>query len=102
MAKLKYVMFECNGNMLPVLFPELLVHRDVAFGVEKAVAQSRYNPLMIGSISAGFVTVRLEGNQGVANNETLLVATAYGESESLGLKSEPEDSEIITKFLRNS
>jgi len=81
---LKYVMLEYN---IPILFHPVIEHRNMmelktGFGIE------------FGKItSAGFVQIFVGDDYGIA-------ATAYGESVSLGVKTNLDDSEIITTMLR--
>ena len=89
---MKYVMFECKspGKVtlhVPVLFPEALVHKDVAEMIENVKVQpegpfSRWW-MWPKPVSAGFI------------NEDGVV---HGYSESLNLKSHPDDMHIIKSY----
>lgn len=71
----KYIVFEDeDGNMIPVIFPAIVTHRDVA---------NRVRPWK--PVTAGFVTNDLR---------------AHGESLSLNLKAdERNDTRLILKIL---
>jgi hypothetical protein len=73
---LKYVIIKDSALAIeyPILFPRQLVHRSVASFDAKNV------------VSAGFCDV----GDGYS---------AYGFSESLGVESRPEDTEIIQRFF---
>lgn len=73
----KYIIFERNGLEFPVLFPDHFVGHDQIKGTfsDKPVAAGKWY-LGDGRIMAS------------------------GSSVSLGLKSRPEDSELITKQLK--
>lgn len=83
--KLKYIIVHEpeEGKYSAILFPERLVHRDVA-NIHRA---GRRNV-----ISAAFV--QIDYDQGVGNPPTVCV---YGESESLGMGPNMLDAEIIKK-----
>ena len=86
---MKYIIFE-NVNTdekIPVVFPDVLVHADVSRGIERAAMTSRYHPVSLFPVSAGFVFVR--------NGEKGLSVTCSGKSESLNLSSQPEDADLI-------
>jgi len=69
--KMKYVLFDCN---VVAIFSDVIQHTSIqAFG---------FTP-----ISAGFLYFTEKGIQ------------TFGESLSLGLKSRPEDGDIIAKIL---
>lgn len=74
---MKYVMFKVEAkNMpdrfVPVVFPEHMVHKDVADRIARAVFDG-YNARVVTPVAAGFVEI----------NE----AICTGESETLGLQS---------------
>lgn len=75
MFKAKYIR---HGNT-PVVFPETLVHADVA--------RQLFGP---GAIihGAGFVQIDREGRY-----------VCYGESISLGVKSREDDSDVLNMYL---
>lgn len=66
----------------PIIFPESETHSDVA--------------RTVGAISGGFVKISPVYD---VKKDVQIVAECYGESISLGLKSRPEDSAILTSFL---
>jgi hypothetical protein len=82
-VKIKYIIVDAGfGTEAPVLFSELLKHSEVANGRKV--------------YGAGFVQIHAEEKDG----EQVLVATCYGESTSLDIKSRPEeDSKIVTSQL---
>jgi hypothetical protein len=84
---LKYIMFDMGGLKVPVLFPNILQHSDVAHGRKV--------------VSAG--EVKLSGADEPDPNASVIVnavkATVFGESFTLGVKSSPEDAEIIEREI---
>lgn len=70
----KYVVFDCDGLKVMVVFSTILVHKDVARGLCSHLCKP---------ISAGFIT----------NGKT------YGRSESLNLSSKEEDQELFNKLI---
>lgn len=73
----KYIKFEEKyGNTYIVIFPNFITHFDMAQKMRDA------------AISAGFVRIDDAGN-----------AVCYGESTSLELKSEDEDSALANRML---
>ena len=73
----KYIIVEDpEFGPLPYIFPNIITHFDFARTIGEVV------------ISAGFCDITTKGTW-----------NAYGHSESLHLKSRPEDSEILTRFL---
>ena len=65
---MKYIMFKINGGELPVIFPPEIIHKQMARNINAEV------------ISAGMIDYNL---------------TCYGESETLGIKSRPEDTKRV-------
>ena len=78
MGSCKYIVFRTEGMETPILFPATLQHWDVA---EKF---SKWE-----SLSAGFV----------GRNESSGEIRAFGESLTLGIKSRPEDTALISVLL---
>lgn len=77
---MKYIVLEGpQGQKLPVIFPNVMVHKDVAEALVMTLgAQSTPDNLVwFKPVSAGFVN--------------LAVSDAYGESETLNMKSDPGD-----------
>lgn len=70
---LKYVIVDVAGNEIPVIFPDLLAHADMAYGMKV--------------ISAGFCQI------GVAKNN--LVVCCFGHSTSCKVKARPEEDEAL-------
>ena len=93
----KYVMFvrtrnkeRTDGVHLPVIFPTHIMHSDMGdamrgYGMHNGYQDNHYHQ-RVEPISAGFI-----------NLQTL---TCFGESESLELKSRPEDSQIIAEYMK--
>lgn len=81
---MKYILFLLGDESLPVavLFAETLGHRAVADG------------LHVSPRSAGFVKLIPSPQTGS------VFAAVYGESDTLGLRSLPEDGEVIEQMLR--
>lgn len=77
---MKYIIFE-NGE--PVIFPDTLSHKEVAGN----------HPVK----SAGFCTVETYLNQ---FDDLRAMATVWGESISLGKKSDDKDEDIIESIWR--
>lgn len=86
---MKYVVFECEAGeakfLAPVIFPDAFVHEHVArslcYSMLRQEPRTRLHP-----VSAGFV-----------NSAAFGPIRAHGESESLGLKSDPErDTMLMT------
>lgn len=85
---MKYIMY-CDGqNYRPIIFPDEIVHMDMARGLERSLS-ALHNFL---PISAGFV--QIGGTIAGRHFETKV----YGESETLNLKSREEDSKIISQY----
>lgn len=83
---MKYVMFAIKSSWgtrhVPILFPDVLSHVDVALGVQATCSElAKAKP-----ISAGFV-----------NSMDVDVATT-GKSTTLGLESRVEDAAIIKMY----
>lgn len=78
MQNMKYIMID-DGIKTPILFPPSLTHSDMAHRVGGEV------------LSAGFVQV------GIRDGE--VAVDAYGDSDSLKVKSDKEDSAIIRRFV---
>jgi hypothetical protein len=75
MLKVKYIIVVENGIEMPLVFSELMTHANVAHPYHDRV------------VSAGFCYSQDDQ------------WTCYGDSFSLKIKSRPEDSTILTKFL---
>lgn len=73
---MKYIIFKQNDLVMPVVFPDHITHSQIK--IENAKP-----------ISAGFL-----------NFESGL-PIAYGESESLNLRSSPMDSMVLTRLILN-
>lgn len=91
MGEYKYVMFSVTGNdgmtfRVPVIFPDCLVHRGVAEVMQFTMMRHHW-PLAaaIRPVSAGMI----------GHLEAKYVA---GESETLRLKSDPGDEDVINMY----
>ena len=82
-------MFEIGGSDVPVIFPNVLSHADVARISYASV------------ISAGFIQVCGDDKpmDGACVRENAAKVCCFGDSETLKKKSRPEDSEIIDREL---
>lgn len=80
--RFKYIL-DAYGNF--AIFSESDVHRDMARGMHNTI------------VSAGFC--RIEVGAGKPHGYEEVEVICFGESVSLGLKSRPEDGEIITKKI---
>lgn len=86
---MKYIIFE-NTNTeekIAVVFPDVLVHTDMSKGTVRTAMTSRYHPVNLDPVSAGFVFVH--------NGKNGLSVVCEGRSESLNLSSQPEDADLI-------
>lgn len=82
MSEYKYVMFEDqHGAKHPVIFPGAMVHKDIANHVMMANRYGDERALCLKPISAGFCQI--------------VVATAFGESETLQMSSHEDDRQRI-------
>lgn len=83
MTSFKYIMIQSGGLDTPVIFPAWLGHDEAARMV--------FDKSSI--LSAGFVTISKDENGAIK-------AYCSRESVSLKIKSRPEDTEILTHYLR--
>ncbi len=84
-SKTKYIIVKVGAIELPIVFPELLVHYDVACGLG-------YRGKVVG---AGFCEVGAETDTPFADYN------CFGKSESLNVESRRGvDAEILNKYLR--
>lgn len=74
---MKYIILEnSNGQILPIIFPEVLVHSEIAEYMRHLTLRdlgSTFTPT-----SAGFVNIEM--------------CSTYGESESIGVESKENDN----------
>lgn len=95
----KYVLFLFNRDErttdqrihIPVLFPRHVMHSDMdeamaGYAVHNGYMENRYHQT-IAAVSAGFIDLN--------------TLQCFGESESLDLKSRPEDSQIIREYFKD-
>ena len=80
--KNKYIIIKEGSIEMPILFPGLLNHIDVARGTGKE------------AVGAGFWDID-------TNNPDKIEYFAYGESITLGIKSREQDSEILNRFFNS-
>lgn len=78
MNQMKYIIFTGTLHAEPVIFPMVQQHDDMAEALKDRCGKP---------VSAGFVDI------------TDGVMSAHGESDSLGISSRPQDSQIINLFL---
>jgi hypothetical protein len=79
---MKYVMIRRGGQVLPIIFPEFLVHEDVAnaiIGVLENMDGPNLQPREV--VSAGDVTVPLASCDG--SSQTLGIGSRYNQDERL-------------------
>jgi len=71
---------------MPLIFPNRLVHSDVAKANERSVHRSyRGKAVAVRTVSAGFITFNKK---------------CYGKSESLNLTSRPDlDTELVSRYF---
>lgn len=93
----KYVMFvrtrnkeETDGVHMPIIFPAHIMHSDmgeamIGYAMSNGFQENHYYQRMV-AVSAGFIDMNS--------------LTCFGESESLDLKSRPEDSQIIKDYMK--
>lgn len=85
---MKYVIFETKHfdlppEEIPIVFPEAFVHADIARG-----ARMLFNGDLVEPVSAGFCSFPAAG------------VKVEGMSESLGIKSRPEDADVIAGYYK--
>lgn len=76
---MKYIVFDRQGQLVPVIFPELLNHREVAEALKSRISLSRS-------------TVRSAGFVKLTAHET------HGGSSTLEVESEPDDTLVIEHY----
>jgi len=74
---MKYIMFEFAGMRWPVLFPEMITHKDISIPIIGRFAGFQ-------AVSAGFCNRYGE---------------VFGQAVSLDVKSDPADAAIIKKMM---
>jgi hypothetical protein len=81
---MKYVMLEdSEGRKIPIIFPDALVHRDVAETFKLIITRTTKGRIKgLKFVSAGFVSVGTD-------------VASFGESESMNLKSKETDAAYI-------
>lgn len=77
----KYIVFKAGDQEIPVIFPDILVHRHVASGIKQALMVDYAS---VAVLRAGFV-------------RDVKVGFTGGESETLRLTSCPTDKEVIER-----
>jgi hypothetical protein len=81
MHNAKYVSFQTSMGEIIVLFPAMLQHRDVAYGIKKTDASAKV-------LGAGFVKFRANGE-----------AYCYGSSDSLKIGKHDTMDDILLRIL---
>lgn len=89
MSGFKYVQFLVELGqtkfLVPVIFPDKLVHSEVAAAMLKCLSR-HFREAVIRTVSAG-------------NINDLDVESVSGKSDTLGLKSDPNDAKVINGYL---
>lgn len=85
--RMKYIMIQAGTagstkQLIPIIFPDNLVHREMAECVIHTLRRNHKRRAVIRS--AGFIALE--------------TTTCFGESESLNVKSHPEDSAVIKAY----
>lgn len=100
---MKYVMFRCEHRnmglvqLVPVIFPEFMVHADadkyVGHWMRRVHDMKSCKPASAGTIELG-------GRYSLVNGKVAITdgPMTHGESETLCLKSRPEDADIIAMY----
>lgn len=83
---MKYIMFEVSGTKVPVLFSKLIRHDAVATYLRRPINDT-FNKTDCKPVSAGFYDPQ--------------TGAVYGESESLKIKSNPDDAAEIELRVHN-
>lgn len=98
--KLKYIIVEVSDGeateILPVLFPDSLIHREIYRGVKGSYCGVLGRAKTTRCVSAGFV--RIDESMSLSE-ESIKVS---GKSETLDLESRPEDAKLIYIMLTKS
>jgi hypothetical protein len=85
----KYIMFEVESNdiviKVPVIFPAMLVHADVARVMEPVIRKTYQDKRKVRAVSAGEVS-------------PLDMGATYGKSDTLGLESHEHDGSTIAMY----
>lgn len=86
---MKYIMWQVGDSKVPIIFPDHLIHKDIEAGTARAVRNLwRASGMKTDSpqvVSAGFIPA-------------MAVVSTQGESETLGIKSDPADAKIINMW----
>lgn len=91
---MKYVMFEVQDGrssmkrLVPIIFPDFMVHVDAKQYIRRWLHRE-HDCCTIEPVSAGFIDFLHPKHDGIF---------CHGESESLQLKSRPEDARIIETY----
>lgn len=98
--KLKYIIVEISDGeateILPVLFPESLMHIEIYRGVKGSYCGVLGRTKTTRCVSAGFVRI----NDSIPLSEESIKTS--GKSETLDLESRPEDAKLIYIMLTKS
>lgn len=89
MSELKYIVVSAETKhgktvVFPVIFGHYISHKDMAAHVQSMLRRGQFHLDGSAVVSAGFTDIDK--------------ATARGHSESLDIKSRPEDADIINAF----
>ena len=95
--KLKYIIAEVSDGeateILPVLFPDSLIHREIYRGVKGSYCGALGKAKTTRCVSAGFVRI----DESIPLSEESI--KVFGKSETLDLESRPEDAKLIYIML---
>jgi hypothetical protein len=86
MADWKYVMFEVNGQKVPIIFPGTLVHADVTRAILGSFTLGEDHEASV--VSAGGIPA-------------LQVIAVEGRSTTMNIESKPEDASTINTYPYN-
>ncbi len=100
---MKYIVFDCElesggHQKVPVIFPDFMIHSDVSKFFQLLLGR-RHRYVHTKPVSAGFI--ELGGKLDVIAGGKLTVrdgVVAFGESETLKLKSDPSDASLIQLY----
>lgn len=87
----KYIILSDGRHEYPVIFSNLLIHKEVAEGCRRGCGR-RSEWLEV--VGAGFFYLMPDDRATLGCS-----VEAFGESESLGIKSRPEDSKLLTSLI---
>lgn len=84
MSEFKYIMFKIGDFKTPVIFPDKLVHDDMAKALLPMLRRN-FKTLPVSIVSAGMIG-------------DLVVGGTYGESTTMLIRSDKDDTDVINTF----